>query len=632
MTPADAITERLIRVWEPEFAGSMWQWAEGMDMPQSTLTGGVFAPELSPWLLEIFDALSNPRIREVVVVAPAGGAKSMLAEIFIAWIVKNAPGRTYYVCQTDDDAKDAMEGRIMPFLEANNARGIVLPTDRTKKRATKVIFPGMEFYALGANENNAQSKRVRYLIMDETAQYDPGLIEAFRARHNAVSGAKTLIITTGGITDDQTDAAFRAGDMREYQVVCPECGRAQPMRNVRLRYETSERTLDAQGNYRLSEVRESVRYHCEDEEKGCRWTDDERTRRRILQGAHYAPTNLNAPPDIASFHYPYQIVPWLSWGKGVEKWISANRAAAMGIMDVRREYVQKWLAESWDESPREEDGIQTGHRVGAYLKRSAWDEELTRFCTADQQARKFYAVCKAWAADGSSRTVDAAVLDTFEDYEEFRKANHTEARRTAVDIAFNTSISQQRCAQYGWRGLWGDERKHWPHDIRSAWHPRNVAMGAGMRRVEAEATIPDRPVMLPFSPVQRAQAGLGLAGKIQTAFYHYWSNPGVKDIWHHLHNGLGASFTHASDIGKLYTSQTATEVKTLVYDKGTGRKSKWVWIVPSKKSPDEMKQDHYLDADQMNLALALMDDRISLSKAILGGQQIVVPEPELEIA
>ena len=247
----------MIDLWcdcfRPKFDGAIWQWADNrLLLPQSTRSPVYVAADAS-WLKQPFECITDPNIREITILGPAGSAKSLLGEIFIAWLIENAPGFTYYVWPTDDDGKDAMEDRILPMLENNEFLLKRLPVDRSKKRITKIIFSNMSLYSLGANERNAQSKRVKYLITEEPHTFEPGMLTQFRKRTEAVRNYKILHLSTGSVLEDQTDETFKAGSQHEWHVACPKCGTYQPLKDANLKWEKKPSTKRATTDSALCE-------------------------------------------------------------------------------------------------------------------------------------------------------------------------------------------------------------------------------------------------------------------------------------------------------------------------------------------------------------------------------------------
>ena len=195
--------------------GDMVSWADGnLKIPYS-VRYPIFIASESPWLLEPMRAISDPHIRQVDVRMPAGAAKSLIGEVLIAFTISEDPGMTYYVWQTDDDAKDAMEDRIFPMIEANGFLAQRMPVDRHKKRMAKVAMPHMSLYAVGANLSAAQSKRVKRLIMEEPHLYDPGMCSAFKKRVEGVKNPKILTLSTGSVVGDESDEDFNSGTCEE---------------------------------------------------------------------------------------------------------------------------------------------------------------------------------------------------------------------------------------------------------------------------------------------------------------------------------------------------------------------------------------------------------------------------------
>ena len=603
------LAEMLHGMVPERFAGSMVEYFDGtLRLPHSTRYP-VYIAEESPWLIEPMRAANDPAIKRVDVRGPAGAAKSLIGEMHIAWCVDNDPGLYYYVHQSDPDGVDAMEDRILPMLQANDFLAKRLPNDRHKQRIAKIAFLHMSLYCVGANMSAAQSKRVKFLTMEEPHMYKPGMMSAFEKRCEGVRNAKILTLSTGSVLGDESDNAFQSGTCEEWQVPCPHCRQFQRMTDGRDRliYTQGEKTKDENGQYNWKDILPTVRYNCE--HCGQDWPADEASRRAQAQQGRYEATNPNAPEWHRSFHWEAAAVHYFPLGSLLMEKLKASYAAKAGQIEPLRDYIQKRRALAWDESPTDADGDLNFERMkGAYLKGDPFEGEICRFLTIDNQAgraskgegaHRWY-VCRAYG-EKEARIIDEGRITTWEELEERRIALDVEPGRTLVDIAFDTMAVQEVIVRYGWTGLWGDNtnRRDFPH--------HEMANGQRITR------------KYPFSPVNVGHVGIGTDKTRRQARYFFWAQQPIKSMYHRLRSGLATyRFTVPQDVSSDYQKQTAVEFKRQEVNRDGSKK--WTWTVMKGKA------NHLLDCEQMNLVAAMLDARL---RAVLFTTEA---EPEKEEA
>ena len=586
--------------WTIPHNGDLVEWADGkLKLPYS-VRYPVFLAGESPWLLEPMRAMSDPKIRRVDFRAPAGAAKSLVGEIHIAHSIVEANGLYYYVWQTDDDAKDAMEDRILPMIEANDFLSRRLPAEKDKVRRQKIVFPGLSFYCIAAKASKANSKRVRTLIMEEPHLYEPGMMKAFEDRTTGVKNYKILTLSTGSILEDESDLAFCEGSCEEWQVPCPHCREFQTMTDARdrLRSDSNAETTDANGEFDWKKFAPTVRYNCE--HCGLDWPTDNKFRHDQAKLGRYVAMNPNAAEDHRSFHLEAVSIHY----EGFElhttliKKLKAVAAYKRGAIEPFKNYIQKTRAMAWDESPGETDEQAAFDRSkGEYMKKDPCEFEIARFIGIDNQAGKAsqgegahrWYVCRSFGPN-ECRLIDEGRVTSWEEMEEKRIDLGVEPGRTLVDIAFDTVAVQAVCVRYGWQGLWGDNtgKKSFPHH-------ETVIVNNRPERVVRH---------YPFSSVNVGHVGLGKGGVRRQARYFFWCQHPIKNMWHRLKNGLTASFrwTVPQDVSDEYRDQTRVEFKKM--QTGKDGKKTWGWFTQSKKA------NHLTDCDQMTLVGALMDARI----------------------
>lgn len=595
------------------FEGDMVEWADGTLKIPYSVRYPIFLAGESPWLLGPMRAISDPKVKRVDVRMPAGAAKSLIGEVMIAYTISEDPGMLYYVWQTDDDAKDAMEDRISPMIEANDFLSVKLPVDRNKKRAVKIAFPHMSLYAVGANLSAAQSKRVKRLIMEEPHLYGPGMMTAFEKRVEGVDDYKIVTLSTGSVIGDESDESFNSGSVERWQVPCPHCGTFQAMNDGkdRLKADINEETCDDQGEYDWNKILPTVRYNCE--QCGQDWPTDNEFRRMQAKQGKYVATNPNAPENHRSFHMAAPSVHYFPLSKILMEKLKASFSARRGALEPLKDYVQKRNADAWDESPVDSDTDAAFERSkGEYLMGEPFDGEIARFLTIDNQAGRAskgqgahrWLVCRAFGPM-ECRTIWAGRLTSWEECEEKRIELGVEPARTLVDMAYDAPAVQEICVRYGWQGLWGDNTSK-----RSFPHHETILINGQPQRITRK---------LPYSPPNLGHAGFGKAGVKRQARYFFWCQNPIKDMWHRLKGGMSTyRWTVAQDIPDEYKKHCSVEFKKLVVVKKTGRKE-WVYFTPDKKD------DHLGDCDQMCLVAGIMDPRI---RELLWSSQDEEPEPE----
>jgi phage terminase large subunit GpA-like protein len=138
-------------------------------------------------LKEPLEALVDPKVRIVSIIAAIQSSKTTIGEIGLCYIIPNLPGPALWLDQTDDDAKDQAESRLGRVFDECPAVQALYPRDRHKlKTSTKHFSNGMTLWVLGAhNKTNLQRRSIRWLVGDETWRWPTGHMAEAEARVTA---------------------------------------------------------------------------------------------------------------------------------------------------------------------------------------------------------------------------------------------------------------------------------------------------------------------------------------------------------------------------------------------------------------------------------------------------------------
>ena len=360
----NALTTLLAPNWRLPERIPPWKWCEEnvKNIPYSPIPGH-FKSANSPWVREAMEAMSDPDIRLVSIVAPVQSSKTIGAELCLCYIVANFPGPCLWLSQTDADAKDQAEARLHKLFSECDAVKKLFPADRHKKKTQTVFFSnGMTLWVLGAHaKSNLQSRSIRWLIGDETWQWPNGHMQQAEARVTAFFLlGKCIFLSQGGMENDDTHRKFETTDMREWEFKCPKCGKYQPYKWSNIEWDKNYR--DGEGRMDFAKVRSSVRLVCE----FCKHeiADSDANRRLLNSSAKFVPQNPNAPTTKAGFHW--NSLASMSWGELAEMYLRAKESCRRGDLEDLKNFYQKRLALPWGDLEEDFtlDISPSGYRMG----------------------------------------------------------------------------------------------------------------------------------------------------------------------------------------------------------------------------------------------------------------------------
>lgn len=560
-----------------------WQWCEDhiAAIPYSPVPGR-FRSENSPWVREVMETIVDPRVKLVSIIASVQSSKTTVPELTLCYIIKNLPGPCLWLDQTDEDAKDQSESRLQKLFEECQPVKDLYPKDRHKKRNHTIHFAnGMTLWILGAhNKTNLQRRSIRWLIGDETWRWPTGHMAEAEARVTAFGWlGKCLFMSQGGEEGDDTHRKFETTDQREWTFECPHCGKRQPFKWENVEWSKSAR--DETGEWDFTEVRRTTILRCEH----CNhyFEDSDATRRMLNANGHFVRTNPNASVENFGFHWNALCA--MSWGKLAEIYLRAKAAAKQGDTSLLQQFYQKRLALPWREYAEDYrmEIATSGYRMG-----ELWEEEAgvnrygqvieppfdegsipLRILTVDCQMDHFFAVVRAWTAEGSSRLIWCERLLTFDDVELLQERFEIHANLVFVDAGHATYDVYRECAKRGWIALIGDRRLTFVHKVKK---------GQAIQRF--------------YSP--RRKVSLGTR---RFCYVHYWSNLNIKDTLARLRRNQdptrGITWEVPDDITEEYLAQMESEQR--IKEKNT-----WVWKQIGKRP------NHYFDCEAMQAAAATM--------------------------
>jgi len=359
-----------------------------------------FDAKTAPWMNEPILEIGKDANDEIIIAAPTGSGKTTLFESLLCWIVAENPGPTLVTGQTDKTAKQWAESRLAPMFDAVDAVRRLYPQDRHAKRKTEILFRHMPLFIGGANLTSLQEKSIRWCIGDEVWRWEPGMVGELRRRTHDRWNARVILVSQGGEQGDDFHEAQDMAELRVFSWQC-RCGAVKPWQWEDIQY---QHTVSREGATDWDATAATVRMVC----PTCKaeYTDDPRTRRALSSCSRYVTSRAGAPGKIA-FQYPATAVWWIPWSTLAIEWIKANEEAKRGDTTLLRQFMQKRLAQRWEDrgTGAHDDDVLACR--GKYLKGNCPIEEpamITLCADPGQDATHWSAA--AWSKDGACHVFD----------------------------------------------------------------------------------------------------------------------------------------------------------------------------------------------------------------------------------
>ena len=539
-----------------------WAWAQEhiKAIPYSP-NPGAFRVENSPHMREVLDAMVDPAVRQVCVIAAVQASKTLAAEILLCYVIANLPGPTLWLNETDEDAKDQSEARLQKLFDVCEPVRALYPANPHKKRNTTVHFSnGMTLWIAGAhNRTNLQRRSIRWVVADECWQFPTGHMAEAEARVTAFGWlGKCIWLSQGGVEGDDITNKYETTDMRCWSFACPECGHRQFYRWDQVEWSKDSRGED--GFYDFARVRETTSLRCE----ACNvyLPDSDEMRRRLNASGKFVVQNPRAAKEYAGFHW--NALATMSWGALAELYLRAKMAARRGDLTLLKGFYNKRLALPWREDA---DDFRVEITRSGYQMGELWPEEggidargnilsppfpegaaiiNLRFATVDVQMDHFYILVRSWKPDGSSRLIWCEKVGTWEDIEAAQARWSVHPSLVFIDAGYSSFHVYSKCAQHEWTALIGDQRATFLHRTKA---------GKAIQRF--------------YSPRHKVVLGRG-----RFCYVHRFGNLPVKDCLARLRRNQnpanGPTWEVPSDAPPEYFEQMESERRI---QKG----GKWIW-------------------------------------------------------
>jgi phage terminase large subunit GpA-like protein len=304
------------------------QWADKYRRlsPESSAETGPWRTRKTPYLKDVMDAWTNPKIRHVVMVAASQVGKSECMNNIIGYIIDQDPGSILMIEPTNGDAKEYSKLRIAPMIrDSKTLRKKVSKTLRgdTGNTILQKSYPGGILTMCGSTEAHAlASKPIRYVLGDERDRWaveagkegDPWLLAM--ARQQTFYNAKSYECSTPTIKGfSPIEKSFKNGTQERWCSKCPHCGEYHNIRWADIRYEFEQTEVDHEITYVVTRVY----YVCPE----CGGISEEHDMKRAH--AKWIAENPTALKNgIRSFWLNAFCSPWVSWEKIVTEYLKAR--------------------------------------------------------------------------------------------------------------------------------------------------------------------------------------------------------------------------------------------------------------------------------------------------------------------
>jgi phage terminase large subunit GpA-like protein len=318
------------------------KWADRYRIvpPGTSPEPGAWRTDRVPYLREILDAISDPRVERVYIEAASQIGKSEILLCAIGYFAKHDPSPILLVQATEDAVKGFSKERVAPMFEASPVlRGLLADSARDPSNTTLLrMFPGgMLAFAWAGSSPSLASRPIRVLLADELDRWpdstgrDGDPFSQAQQRTSNFFNRKILAVSTPTVEGfSKIDRLYDDSDRRRYHVPCPRCGALQVLEWSGVVYKNGEGNVDL----------EDVHYKC----AHCKGRIEERERPQMIAAGEWRAENPDA--TARGYHISALYSPWVRWRELAVEWIKAtSEKDKRGL----QEFVNLRLGEAWTE-------------------------------------------------------------------------------------------------------------------------------------------------------------------------------------------------------------------------------------------------------------------------------------------
>ncbi len=345
----DAAINQGLAVFTPKPPMTLSEWAdEYAYIPAGAADPGKFSTAIAEYQREPQDAVSDPRLRKVVLVWASQTGKTQIQLNAIGYYSHYDPAYMLMIQPTLERAEEVSKLRIATMIRDTPALRDIYPDPKSRDSGNTLLlkeFPGGYLAMIGANApSGLASKPVRILFPDEVDRFpesagtEGDALDLAYIRGSTFWNFKSVETSTPLIKGaSRIDQSFDDSDKRYFFVRCPHCGREQRLEWKQLRWETDE-TSD--GKLRPK----NVWYECDSatkERMGCRI--EESSKFEMVRKGRWVATAESVDGRTAGYHLNALYSPWVEWGQLLHEWI-----AAQPDPEKLQVFINTRLAETWE--------------------------------------------------------------------------------------------------------------------------------------------------------------------------------------------------------------------------------------------------------------------------------------------
>lgn len=429
---------------------SEWAAAHFYIMERGAVRPGLYELDWTPYWREPLDAIGDPSVRRINVVASAQTGKTQMGNAATAYIARFAPGNMLYVRPGESDVKEAFSHRFEPMIRANLSEFIQPRKDWINvSRNPSIALQNMIIYGAAATVPRQMTSRTCANVWyDETdSGGDTGndlgnVLDVIEERQMAFSSmrSKTLGTSTPKYDTGSNWIAYdRSSDRRAYFEPCPFCGGYFLLTIRHMVAEGGERNPDTIRSDRLGRAKCD---HCKEEipdqwqawmcDRGV-WVasgervaeslpDDDDIRERAVTTL---PSDQRWEPrkegeSIRPSHRGYQV--WraqtkfdqCSWSNILARWLEVTAVRDPERLQV---FINNWMAEPWKEAVAPADPEIVESRIGVFEPRIVPDRAKVLLGYCDVQQDCVWYLFRAFGPNLESWLIDYGTIEvSMDDY------------------------------------------------------------------------------------------------------------------------------------------------------------------------------------------------------------------------